>query len=1069
MLVPSTATSTKSSVSSAPSAPKPIASAPKRWTRPLLAGACLALMVILACAPARNHEFWLHLGLGKAFSEGRYTLGEDPLLQRTTGYFANPSWFAEFLAAQAFDWFGPVGLDVIRLILLGAVAWLMALLAGFRTFPWLACGTTLLALVALGPWLTPRPMLLSYLFLALFLFFLDGAAESWSAEVSDAPGSAFRAARSYWPLWALQVLWVNCDQWFLLGPVVIFLHALGGFLAGQEARRTRVLLVVFGGSLLVCLLNPHHFRIWQLPISFGFFESYRTLASSNDLVFRDIALSPLALSFRASPLAQSPGGIALVILAVLELFAFAVNLRRIQMTDLLVFLFFLAIGLVNARAIPFFVIVSAPIAARNLQNAWQAVVAKEAARQARALAGLEAYGRFVVGAACVLLLAAGWPGWLQGTASEPRRFGVVADPSLKKAAETVAQWRREDKLNPEARGFNLTPDVASYFAAFSGGEKMLYDGRLSLLSESNAREVLVLRGALQEPKPLDVTELRVFREFLRRLKIGYVVIHAKDPGRFAGAIARCFQNSEEWPLLFVDGPTLIFGWRDPAAPDPRFAALQIDFLRWVVHPRPEQVAPPWSGRDAEAPSWWNVLRKARADDDPFAQEANLHLFHYDSLRGVTARRNFQVWSALAATNFVLAPVAAADSLAWSAGLPTTGFFSLVRVDRQKEKGDDAQRISVNVATFFLTSREESQPEHLFLGVRAARRGIAANPQSPASYLALGEAYVRMAKVALERNLQFRTFPKFRHLQAVVAFQQALTVDPNLYTAHVHLVGLYQEMGLLDLALEHARIVYDRIEKAGRNPGESAGQFDSRLKQYRDNPIKPLTGDVDKRRQAWEAAGAGMPLAKRAVAAFDMGLAKEALDLLLKADRAAFDRRALILELRLLQVTGRVKEARTWIDLKDAHLASDSSRLTTEQAMVVGDYEKVLANLDSLLETYGENPSGAGLESRKSSLGDYLGFAFGRSLLDFAPGSGALMTYPRLSALQSMQILVERMIDEAELHTVAGLLSLEAGDPRAREDFIRARSLWLNVRPALGGANLPALPIVEEWLSKMRHE
>src|SRR5262245_48342648 len=165
MLVPSTAASAKSTASqttaatSALAATAPVVSPPKRWTRPILAGTCIALMVILACAPAYNHDFWLHLGLGKALVEGRYSFGEDPLLDRSAGYFANTSWFAEFLSAQAFNWLGPVGFDLLRLVLLGTVAWLLAVLSGFRNFPWVASFATLLAVVALGPWLAPRPML----------------------------------------------------------------------------------------------------------------------------------------------------------------------------------------------------------------------------------------------------------------------------------------------------------------------------------------------------------------------------------------------------------------------------------------------------------------------------------------------------------------------------------------------------------------------------------------------------------------------------------------------------------------------------------------------------------------------------------------------------------------------------------------------------------------------------------------------------------------------------------------------------------------------------------------------
>ena len=163
--------------------------------------------------------------------------------------------------------------------------------------------------------------------------------------------------------------------------------------------------------------------------------------------------------------------------------------------------------------------------------------------------------------------------------------------------------------------------------------------------------------------------------------------------------------------------------------------------------------------------------------------------------------------------------------------------------------------------------------------------------------------------------------------------------------------------------------------------------------------------------------------------------------------------------------GRVKEARTWLDPKNELPARDYLRLKIEQAMVVGDYDKALENLEALVDVAREG-RGAGLDGSKSrSPGEYLGVAFGRSLLDFAPASGAVLTYPRLSALQSLQVFTERMIDEAEAHTVAGLLALEAGDPRAREEIALARSLWLNLRPVLAGPVAP-VPLLQEWLNKL---
>src|SRR5690606_26131670 len=86
---------------------------------------------------------------------------------------------------------------------------------GRSVFVPVVCGT--LGLLAISPYLDLGPTLLSYLYLAVFVLVLD----------APAGGPDARPSRSLWTLPALTVLWVNTDQWFFLGPVLIGLWLLG--------------------------------------------------------------------------------------------------------------------------------------------------------------------------------------------------------------------------------------------------------------------------------------------------------------------------------------------------------------------------------------------------------------------------------------------------------------------------------------------------------------------------------------------------------------------------------------------------------------------------------------------------------------------------------------------------------------------------------------------------------------------------------------------------------------------------------------------------------------------------
>src|SRR5579884_3426438 len=57
------------------------------------------------------------------------------------------------------------------------------------------------------------------------------------------------------------VVWVNVDEWFVLGPVLVALFWLGERLG--DRRRTPGWLVVAG--LAVCLVNPNTWHAFTLP------------------------------------------------------------------------------------------------------------------------------------------------------------------------------------------------------------------------------------------------------------------------------------------------------------------------------------------------------------------------------------------------------------------------------------------------------------------------------------------------------------------------------------------------------------------------------------------------------------------------------------------------------------------------------------------------------------------------------------------------------------------------------------------------------------------------------------
>src|SRR5205823_3856253 len=99
---------------------------------------------------------------------------------------------------------------------------------------WVPAVCTLLAVVVLSARVFFQPVVVSYLFLGLTLWLLERprllrqARQLDPAAVAAAPHATH--TRSLWWLPVLFVLWVNLDQWFLLGLALIALYAVGALL-----------------------------------------------------------------------------------------------------------------------------------------------------------------------------------------------------------------------------------------------------------------------------------------------------------------------------------------------------------------------------------------------------------------------------------------------------------------------------------------------------------------------------------------------------------------------------------------------------------------------------------------------------------------------------------------------------------------------------------------------------------------------------------------------------------------------------------------------------------------------
>ena len=545
--------------------PVPPAARPRRPADAVPALLVLAFAFLAASFAARNSDLWLHLAAGRLLADGGYSFGVDPFAATTAGvYWANHAWLADLGLFGLFRAAGGSALVVVKAALVALTAALMLRSAGSARGPfWVAAGCVLLAVLAASPRLLLQPACLSLLMLAGCLRLLL------------AGGRALHAVP------VLIALWVNLDGWFVLGPLLVALFALGRRLKPGEPRLPLWLLPA---SLLACLASPHHIHALTLPPELS--PAVWGSELRDDPRFAGFFASP----WRFAAFGSSLAAWAYPVLLALGLISFALNRRVVVGWRGLVWLAFAALSAWQARLVPFFAVVAAPITALNI---------REVLGERR----MEAVGRVAVSLAAVALGVLAWPGWLQGFHVRDRALAweVEPDPTLQRTAAEVATLRERGELPADANVFPAHPDAAHYLAWFAPGERGFLDSRLQLFTgvageyERLSRAVGVIHA--DEASSSE-------NQLLADRRIGAVLLYDPDPARLTAGLRVTSGPSGGWAVREVTGHAVIL-----TKAGGRFDPERLAF----GPPTSATPAAPGGGPSAlpQPAEWWN-LAAARA-------------------------------------------------------------------------------------------------------------------------------------------------------------------------------------------------------------------------------------------------------------------------------------------------------------------------------------------------------------------------------------------------------------------------------------------------------------------------
>jgi tetratricopeptide (TPR) repeat protein len=973
---------------------------PGSWTVQWMLLVLVAVLgFLLASFPAKDPNLWAHLAQGR-----------DLTLKSLFGSESRPSpyWLFDFVCYQLYGVIGGTGLVVVKALLIGLLAAVLVRLAAIGRAWWIPIFCTSLAMLTVGIRLRLQPMMVSYVFLGLTL---------WWSRPREKEADCFLPR---WPLLVLFSFWANVDTWFIAGPVIFALIQVGRILDGRSSIKA---LAGVAAAIAVCLLNPAGVNAMRLPPELAWIVGNGTRMTWQNY-FDVQVITPAALAY--FPLAG------------LGLLSFALNLPNIRWERLLPWLALAAVSALDVQAVPFFAVVAGPVLA------WNMIDAMERWSGLRSVRDMIIWGRAFTVLAVLALVVCAWPGWLQFPPYEPRTWGLETSPSLEGGARVMKQWLAEGKLKPDSAGLHLHQQSVDAFAWFCPEENAVRDERLAR----------VVRGIQDTPKD--------WAREMRDRKINHVVVYDPDSGRLFAAMGHLLDDPKQWPLLFIEGSMAVFGWRDPAHPtkDP-YAGHELDADK-LAFATPTRIvsAPPTAETEVEGREWFEAFWVPSPLRTVDKEEATLRLMHAEAVRRDAPRRHDIAWERVQAASLIGA------GARWAGPHDTLDAYMRLTYLKAQMPADPSEfrsmpgseMLAMAYKQQYVLQQDDIPPSMIFLAIRAARRAIAADPKNAQPYLVLGESYLKLMQNTRER-VWVQQYPELlllRQAQASAALNKAVLLKPDFAKAHYDLSMFYRAIRYIDLALEHHRRFYELLRKEGPAAGVSPKDHRERLADV-EYEIQNLSKEVEAAQARFELATARAPVADKAEYLTRQLLPGQALKLLMDSNIADFGTRGMRLEIELLLRTGQPEKVRDWVgpEFQIESLGTSYFFEKIQAYAAIGDYAAARRSCEDIERTLAVGPNPRDpmdfreLMSRMISMRVLSELAETSSIVNLS-----LQAYDRTEFLNRIAAMTREMKKKADVIVLNGLIALEEGDVKEAEfAFRKAMSNWKDAQTAASGGGL----------------
>jgi tetratricopeptide (TPR) repeat protein len=553
----------------------------------------ILLASLMACTQIAESPTLVHVKSGQYLADHgvlppandvfSYTAAERP--------WVNLSWLFDLVLGVLYSVGSWPGITVLKIVMAGAVFFLLAKISRTNTPTWWNSICAVLALLACHQRLTAQPTLVTLLGITLTLLWLHQRVHG-----------SLSGNRGWWIV-PVFFLWSNLDPRMYLGLALLLLYGVGDVVSrllgisetegnsspSPAPRSGAGLWLPIAACLAAAILNPFGWNSLLSPLTvygaeYPAWHAYFPRNPPSDALLAFSATAPYFGSWNVAT-------VAIVSLAIFSTLLFVLNWSRMDVGYLFVFFGFMAFAIAAIHEQAVAGIVFCVLAALNGQE-WYTATFRQSYSVARGELLFSRGGRAVTVLALSGLALIAGTGGIRG--SEGTRTGWGLDASLQGTLDDL-QKQLQDSLDD--RPFHFRPSQGDLLVWI--GQRSFVDSRLALFQGQSGGDLIATH--LEIRKALLEGDDKTWIPLLDRFQITHVLPRLTQPRPDYSTLFSMLQ-SRAWQLTSFGASTGVLYRIDAKTPElTRYvSAHEIDFFKQAYKEEVRPVLPrdKWVGKSS---------------------------------------------------------------------------------------------------------------------------------------------------------------------------------------------------------------------------------------------------------------------------------------------------------------------------------------------------------------------------------------------------------------------------------------------------------------------------------------